>query len=60
MSHQIAMLVATNPILYEAGHEKPENQFGELPGISSHRQVVSLITFIYLIMFMLITVTFSG
>jgi hypothetical protein len=31
------MLVATNPILYEAGHEKPEDQFGELSGISSHR-----------------------
>jgi hypothetical protein len=42
------------------GHEKPEDQFGELPGISSHRQVVPLITFLYLIMFMLITVTCLG
>jgi hypothetical protein len=42
------------------GYESLEDQFGEVPEISSLRQVVPLITFLYLIIFMLITVTCLG
>jgi hypothetical protein len=36
---------------YQRGYESPEDQFGEIPGISSLRQVVPLITLLCLIMF---------
>jgi hypothetical protein len=39
--------------------EKPEDQLGEVPGISNIRQVVPLITLLYLIMFLLIIVACS-
>jgi hypothetical protein len=35
----------------QRGYESPEDQIGEVPRISSHRQVVPLITLLYLIMF---------
>ena len=37
-----------------------DDQLREVPGNSSYRQVVPLITLLYLIMFLLITVTCSG
>jgi hypothetical protein len=45
---------------YQRGYESHEDQVGEVPKISSLRQVVPLITLLYLIMFLLITVTCSG
>jgi hypothetical protein len=38
----------------------PKTNLVKYLGISSHRQVVLLITLIYLIMFLLVTITCSG
>jgi hypothetical protein len=48
---------------YKRGDEELETQFWVniwIKVIASHRQVVPLITLLYLIMFLLITVTCSG
>jgi membrane-anchored glycerophosphoryl diester phosphodiesterase (GDPDase) len=55
------LLVCFYVMLRVAGRLRvTEDQFGEVPGNSSYRQVVPLITFLYLIMFLLINVTCSG
>jgi hypothetical protein len=41
------------------GHVESEDQIGEIPRVAPKRQVVPLITLLYRIMFLLITVTCS-
>jgi hypothetical protein len=42
------------------GNKEHKDSIGEVPGIAPTRQVVLLITFLYLIIFSIITVTCSG
>jgi hypothetical protein len=47
-------------VIDKRGDEEPEDQIGEVLGVVPKRQVVPLISFLYLILFSIITVTCSG